>query len=215
MPVIHPRVEGTSALKGLQGRFWNVDSGGQQYFVTHNNSVKPATNVKVPHTKFVDRASTSSRTRSRAAAEAAATRELTPFNEVLYDNSEHYERSKLMRNKKILNERVINFEGQGEDFMKERIEGLGWTYMYNDLVDINVTIVKEFYSNFLVAEQRTVYLRGAHINIDEDVISSFLGIQGDPITKAQDAYEINLAKRKVGRMNMDDVLATIAAPGMR
>ncbi|MED6175427.1 hypothetical protein PIB30_078225 [Stylosanthes scabra] len=85
--------------------------------------------------------------------------------------------------------------------------------MYNDLVDINVTIVKEFYSNFSTSAQRTIYLREMQISIDEDSISSFLGIQ-DQIPRAQDTYEINKARRAIGDLNMNDVLATIAAPGM-
>ncbi|MED6161695.1 hypothetical protein PIB30_063152 [Stylosanthes scabra] len=104
---------------------------------------------------------------------------------------EHYERSKLMRTKKVLNERIIQIPGEGRDFMIQRIHQLGWDYMYNDLVDINVTIVKEFYSNFSKSGQRT-----------------------DPIPRSQDTDEINKVRRATGDLNMNDVLATIATPGM-
>ncbi|MED6134002.1 hypothetical protein PIB30_033425 [Stylosanthes scabra] len=171
----------------------------------------------VARTKFVEERPASQRARTRAvapkAARAAAEKELTPFSDVIYDSREHYERSKLMRTKKVLNERIVQIPGEGRDFMIQRIHQLGWDYMYNDLVDINVTIVKEFYSNFSKSVQRTVYLRGTQINIDEESISSFLGIQ-DPIPKTQDTYEINKVRRATGDLNMNDVLATIATPRM-
>ncbi|MED6140483.1 hypothetical protein PIB30_093680 [Stylosanthes scabra] len=86
--------------------------------------------------------------------------------------------------------------------------------MYNDLVDINLTIVREFYSNFSHADQNTVYLRGRQIPIAENAIYYFLGINGDPVSKEGDAYEKNLIEKRTGRLDMDAVLGTIAAPGM-
>ncbi|MED6187011.1 hypothetical protein PIB30_072334 [Stylosanthes scabra] len=141
--------------------------------------------VAVPRTKFVGERPTSSKTRCGRAA--VAEREPSPFNEIIFDSREHYERSKLIFNREILHERVINFENQGLDFMHERIEKLGWSFMYNDLVDINLTIVREFYSNFSHADQNT----------------------------EEDAYEQNLTEKRAGRLYMDVVLGTIAAPGMR
>ncbi|MED6203989.1 hypothetical protein PIB30_004996 [Stylosanthes scabra] len=44
-------------------------------------------------------------------------------------------------------------------------------------------------------------------------ISYFLGIQ-DPIPRTQDTYEINKVRRATGDLNMNDVFATIATPGM-
>ncbi|MED6149004.1 hypothetical protein PIB30_058313 [Stylosanthes scabra] len=171
----------------------------------------------VVRTKFVGERPVSQRARTRAAAQeaarAAAERELAPFSDVIYDSHKHYERSKLMRTKKVLNERIIQIPGEGRDFMIQMIHQLEWDYMYNDLVDINVTIVKELYSNFSKSAQRTVYLRGTQINIDEDSISSFLGIQ-DPIPRTQDTYEINKVRRATGDLNMNDILTTIATPGM-
>ncbi|MED6122365.1 hypothetical protein PIB30_039037 [Stylosanthes scabra] len=151
--------------------------------------------ASVARTKYVGERSVSQRARTRAAAQeaarAAAKRELTPFSDVIYDSREHYERPKLMRTKKVLNERIIQIPGEGRDFMIQRIHQLWWDYMYNDLVDINVTIVKEFYSNFSKSAQRT-----------------------DPIPRTQDTYEINKVRRATEDLNMNDVLATIATPGM-
>ncbi|MED6203988.1 hypothetical protein PIB30_004995 [Stylosanthes scabra] len=133
----------------------------------------------MPYSQILDSKQAEKRARTRAAAQeaarAAAERELTPFSDVIYDSHEHYERSKLMRTKKVLKERILQIPGKGRDFMIQRIHQLGWEYMYNDLVDINVTIVKEFYSNFSKSTQRTIYLRGTQINIDEDSMTRSLG----------------------------------------
>ncbi|MED6213814.1 hypothetical protein PIB30_097038 [Stylosanthes scabra] len=172
--------------------------------------------IVVPRMKFVGERSTSSRTRSgRVAAQAAAKRESNPFNEMIFDSREHYERSKQIFNREILHKRVINFENQGPDFMHERIEELGWLFMYNDLVDINLDIMREFYSNFSKADQSTVYLRGKQIPISENAIHYFLGINGDSVPKVEDTYKRNLTEKRAGRLNMHIVLSTITAPGMR
>ncbi|MED6198754.1 hypothetical protein PIB30_069565 [Stylosanthes scabra] len=114
--------------------------------------------VAVPHTKFVEERPTSSRTHSGRAA--AAEREPRPFNEIIFNSREHYERSKLIFNKVILHEKVINFENQGPDFMHERIEELGWSFMYNDLVDINFTIEEDAYEKNLTEK------RAGRLNMD-------------------------------------------------
>ncbi|MED6106728.1 hypothetical protein PIB30_007051 [Stylosanthes scabra] len=86
--------------------------------------------------------------------------------------------------------------------------------MYNDLVEINVTWVKELYSHFSMADQKTVYLRGVQIPIDVNPISSFLGIQNE-VAEADDAYKNNVTRWKAENLEMDMVLAMIAEPGMQ
>ncbi|MED6107367.1 hypothetical protein PIB30_013216 [Stylosanthes scabra] len=153
------------------------------------------------------------RARTRAAAQEARKREFTPFDEVRFNSRQSYEKMKVVDERQILNERIIHFNEERDDFMKQRIDGLGWSYMYNDLVEINITWVKEFYSHLSIADQSTVYLRGAQIPIDVHSISSFLGIQ-NVVAEADDAYKRNVTKWKAGNLNMDMVLATIAEPGM-
>ncbi|MED6170133.1 hypothetical protein PIB30_027981 [Stylosanthes scabra] len=169
-------------------------------------------------TKFVGEKPVSQRARTRAAAQeaarAAAERELMPFIEVRFNIRRSYEKLKVVFERQILNERIIHFDEEREDFMKQRIEGLGWSYIYNDLVEINITWVKEVYSHFSMADQSTVYLRGAQIPINVNYISSFLGIQ-NVVVKADCAYKKNVTKWKGNNLNMDRVLATIAEPGMQ
>ncbi|MED6139531.1 hypothetical protein PIB30_084664 [Stylosanthes scabra] len=167
--------------------------------------------LMLARTKVTAWAAERARTRAAAqeAARAAAERELTPFNEERFNSRQSYEKSKVIFNRQILNERIIHFNEERDDFMRQRIDGLGWSYMYHDLVEINITWVKEFYSHFSMADQNTVYLRGAQIPIDVDSISSFLGIQ-NIVAEVDDAYKRNVTQWKAGNLNMDMVLATIA-----
>ncbi|MED6124740.1 hypothetical protein PIB30_061784 [Stylosanthes scabra] len=172
--------------------------------------------ASVVRTKVTGRAAKRACTSAAAqeAARAAAERELTPFDEVCFNSRQSYEKSKVVFERQILNERIIHFNEERDDFMKRRIEGLGWSYMYNDLVEINITWVKEFYSHFSMANQKTIYQRGVQIPIDVNSISSFLGIQNE-VVEAEDAYKNNVTRWKAGNLEMDMVLATIDEPGMQ
>ncbi|MED6149988.1 hypothetical protein PIB30_067824 [Stylosanthes scabra] len=89
--------------------------------------------------------------------------------------------------------------------------GLGWRFMYDDLVRINLSIVREFCANFSSATQNHVYLRGKKIHFTDTHIRGYLGIPGDaPDADMDDAF-IALAK-SYGRgedVNMDAIYAEI------
>ncbi|MED6134419.1 hypothetical protein PIB30_036839 [Stylosanthes scabra] len=155
-----------------------------------NKSARWEITYRVARTKVTERAAERARTRAVAqeAARAAGERELTPFDEMRFNSRQSYEKSKVVFERQILNERIIHFNEERDDFMRQRIDGLGWSYMYNDLVEINITWVKEFYSHFSMA---------------------------DKIAEADDAYKRNVTKWKAGNLNMDMVLATISEPGMQ
>ncbi|MED6189516.1 hypothetical protein PIB30_096659 [Stylosanthes scabra] len=95
----------------------------------------------------------------------------------------------------------INFQGQ-QYFMEERRAGLGWMFMYNVLEPINLTLVRELYSNFSSANKHTVFLHGKQIPITENALNE------------KDAYEKNLVRKNIWALDMGLVLATIALPGM-
>ncbi|MED6186559.1 hypothetical protein PIB30_067866 [Stylosanthes scabra] len=99
--------------------------------------------------------------------------------------------------------------------MREWLEELGWLFMYNELNNINVTLVREFYSNFSWVNQKTVFLRGKQIPFIENFLHGFLGINVPPLAREVDAYEKALADKKMGTLDLTQVLATIAMPGMR
>ncbi|MED6112894.1 hypothetical protein PIB30_065951 [Stylosanthes scabra] len=118
-----------------------------------------------------------------------------------------------MLSRDILHERCINFQGQ-PDFMEERLGELGWMFMYNDLQPINLTLVREFYSNFSSANQSTIFMCGKQIPITEDVLNAFLPLTTPPPSKEEDAYEQNLwdsYKPKFGRV--DNAILTPKARG--
>ncbi|MED6153160.1 hypothetical protein PIB30_098939, partial [Stylosanthes scabra] len=99
--------------------------------------------------------------------------------------------------------------------MEESLGELGWLFVYNDLTPINLTLVREFYSNFSSANQKTVFLRGKQIPITEDALNGFFPVTTPTPSKAEDAYEKNLVRKDIWALNMELVLATIAMPGMR
>ncbi|MED6213433.1 hypothetical protein PIB30_093274 [Stylosanthes scabra] len=120
-----------------------------------------------------------------------------------------------MHGRDILHERCINFEGQ-QDFMDNLLGELGWLFMYNYLMPpINLTLIREFYSNFSSANQRIVFLCGKQIPIIEDALNAFLPVTTPPPSKEEDAYEKNLVRKHIGALDMGLVLATIALPRMR
>ncbi|MED6187252.1 hypothetical protein PIB30_074668 [Stylosanthes scabra] len=87
--------------------------------------------------------------------------------------------------------------------------------MYNDLTPINLTLVREFYSYFSSANQRTVFLHGKQIPIIEDALNAFLPVTTPPSSKAEDAFVKNLVRKYIGALKMELVLAIIAMLGMR
>ncbi|MED6138271.1 hypothetical protein PIB30_072670 [Stylosanthes scabra] len=52
-----------------------------------------------------------------------------------------------------VHERIIRLPEEEPGFHRALVLGLGWGFMYNSLVRINVTMVREFYANFSSTEQ--------------------------------------------------------------
>ncbi|MED6226527.1 hypothetical protein PIB30_104615 [Stylosanthes scabra] len=71
-------------------------------------------------------------------------------------------RSELVVERKVLHERVINFWGKSDTF-REHIARQGWDFMYDPTIDINMTLVWEFYANRNEKNQGEVYMRGRKI----------------------------------------------------
>ncbi|MED6209962.1 hypothetical protein PIB30_059642 [Stylosanthes scabra] len=63
-----------------------------------------------------------------------------------YETPAHAERGELVVERKVLHERVINFRGKRDTF-QEHIARRGWDFMYDPTIDINMTLVREFYAN--------------------------------------------------------------------
>ncbi|MED6219592.1 hypothetical protein PIB30_037210, partial [Stylosanthes scabra] len=86
--------------------------------------------------------------------------------------------------------------------------------MYDDLVRINLSMVREFCANFSSATQNHIYLRGKKIPFTKAHIHGYLGIPGDaPNADVDDAF-IALAKayKRGEDVNMDAIYAEIDRP---
>ncbi|MED6211619.1 hypothetical protein PIB30_075495 [Stylosanthes scabra] len=79
-----------------------------------------------------------------------------------YETHTHAERGELVVERKVLHERVINFRGKRDTF-REHIARRGWDFMYYLTIDINMTLVREFYANRNEKNQGEVYMRGRKI----------------------------------------------------
>ncbi|MED6137614.1 hypothetical protein PIB30_066618 [Stylosanthes scabra] len=79
-----------------------------------------------------------------------------------YETPIQAERGELVIERKVLHERVINFRGKRDTF-REHIARRGWDFMYDPTIDINMTLVREFYANRNEKNQKEVYMRGRRI----------------------------------------------------
>ncbi|MED6163317.1 hypothetical protein PIB30_078699 [Stylosanthes scabra] len=132
-----------------------------------------------------------------------------------FDSQIHYDRWKTMEHRRITYEWIIRFLDREPDFMLERIEGLGWGFMYNAFPTINITMVREFCGNFLADHQTHVFLRGRGIPFSEDDIRRYLGINIDhPPLGEDDMFKASVANRKRGELDMDLVFQVIGRQGM-
>ncbi|MED6140362.1 hypothetical protein PIB30_092424, partial [Stylosanthes scabra] len=131
-----------------------------------------------------------------------------------FDSQIHYDRWKTMERRGITHERIIRFPDGELDFLHERVEGLGWGFMYNAFPPINVTKVREFCSNFSAAHQIHVFLRGRRIPFYKDDIRHFLGIDIDlPPLGEDDMYKKTVEARKNGGLDLNSVYQVIGRPG--
>ncbi|MED6109852.1 hypothetical protein PIB30_037326 [Stylosanthes scabra] len=131
-----------------------------------------------------------------------------------FDHQVHYDRWKGMENRGVIHERIVRINRDEELAFRNCIQGLGWRFVYDDLVCINLSIVCEFCANFSSANQDTIFLRGKRITFTDAHICRYLGIPGDaPDTEVDDAF-VALAK-SYGRgedVNMAAIYEEIGRP---
>ncbi|MED6150113.1 hypothetical protein PIB30_069208 [Stylosanthes scabra] len=116
-----------------------------------------------------------------------------------------------LENRDIVHERIVRLDDDENRIFQERLLGLGWGFMYDDLVRINVTVVGEFCANFSSAKQAHVFLRGKKIPFTEADIHSHLNIPGDaPDADVDDAF-VTFVKTYAtgGDLNMEAIYAVI------
>ncbi|MED6211719.1 hypothetical protein PIB30_076369 [Stylosanthes scabra] len=132
-----------------------------------------------------------------------------------FDHQLHFDRWKGMENWDIVHERIIRLDGEEETIFRNRIQGLGWGFMYADLVRINVSMVREFCANFSSTKQDHVFLRGKKIPFTEADVRRYLNIPGETPDDDQDDNFEALVKA-YGRgddMNMAEIYFVIGREG--
>ncbi|MED6212615.1 hypothetical protein PIB30_085160 [Stylosanthes scabra] len=99
-------------------------------------------------------AATSDATPSRVRASTNSSRgrdEGFPANR--FDHQLHFDHWKGLENRDIVHERILRLDGDERRVFQERILRLGWGFMYEDPICINVSMVREFCANFSSAKQ--------------------------------------------------------------
>ncbi|MED6196189.1 hypothetical protein PIB30_045081 [Stylosanthes scabra] len=128
-----------------------------------------------------------------------------------FDHQVHFDRWKGLENRDIVHERIVCLYGDEDRIFRERLLGLGWRFMYDDLVRINVTVVHEFCANFSSTKQEYVFLWGKKIPFAEANIHHHLNIPGDvPDAGVDDAF-VTFVKTYAtgGDMNMEAICVEI------
>ncbi|MED6189836.1 hypothetical protein PIB30_099929, partial [Stylosanthes scabra] len=125
-----------------------------------------------------------------------------------------YDRWKTMEKRGIMHERIIRFPDGEPDFMHDRVEGLGWGFMYNAFPSINITMVQEFCENFSANHQSHVFLRGKQIPFSEEDIRRNLGIHIElPPLGENDDFKKTMEAEKQNELDMDMVFHVIERQG--
>ncbi|MED6157370.1 hypothetical protein PIB30_022496 [Stylosanthes scabra] len=116
-----------------------------------------------------------------------------------------------MENWDVVHERIIHIDGEEEAIFRNRIQGLGWEFMYKDLVCIIVSMVREFFANFSSAKQDHVFLRGKRIPFTEANIRSYLGIpdEAPDADQEDDFIALTRAYERGDDMNMGEIYSVI------
>ncbi|MED6111825.1 hypothetical protein PIB30_055899 [Stylosanthes scabra] len=132
-----------------------------------------------------------------------------------FDHQLHYDRWKGLENRQIGHERIIRLDGDEERIFRERVLGLGWGSMYDNLIRINLSMVREFCTNFSSGQQEHVFLRGKKIPFTKDNICRHLGIHGDSPDAEVDDDFVALAKayERGDDMDMAETFSVIGQEG--
>ncbi|MED6207413.1 hypothetical protein PIB30_035617 [Stylosanthes scabra] len=117
------------------------------------------------------------------------------YPEERFDSRDHYERSRTLEGRGITHERIINFSDGDEDFMADRVQGLGWGFMYNGFIPIN--------------------LRGKKIHFSENAIGRHLHIPYElPPVGEDNIFKKTVTVYNEGNLDMSGVLEVIGREGI-
>ncbi|MED6138602.1 hypothetical protein PIB30_075794 [Stylosanthes scabra] len=127
-----------------------------------------------------------------------------------YETPAHAERGELVAERKVLHERVINFRGNRDTF-REHIARRGWDFMYDPTIDINMTLVREFYANRNEKNQGEVYMRGRKIPCHLRDIEGVLHL---PRLEGKSGLQQMGEKYDNNELDMNEVMQVIGREGI-
>ncbi|MED6175389.1 hypothetical protein PIB30_077912 [Stylosanthes scabra] len=126
-----------------------------------------------------------------------------------FETPAHAKRGEILTERKVMHERVINFRGKRDTF-QEQILARSWEFMYDPVIPINVTLVRELYENRDQKNQWEVYIRGRKIPCHLGDIKGVLHIP-----RFRGVREHNTVGEKYDKDNldMDEVMRVIGNDG--
>ncbi|MED6151948.1 hypothetical protein PIB30_087173 [Stylosanthes scabra] len=133
-----------------------------------------------------------------------------PSQEVArYETPAQAKRGELVIERRVLHERVINFQGK-RDTIREDIARRGWDFMYDPTIDINMTLVWEFYTNRDERNHREVYIRGKKIPCHVREIEGVLHL---PRFEGNSELQQTAERYDKNEMDMNEVMQVIGWEG--
>ncbi|MED6115102.1 hypothetical protein PIB30_086939, partial [Stylosanthes scabra] len=125
-------------------------------------------------------------------------------------NPNTFENSRAESNYTKIEDRHLNFErkivlpDELKVLVEDKITHHGWTFLYEDPIPINVSIVREFYANYWSAVSDQVFLRGKKVSISHRAIETLLHLPANTL-KGKDDYQKALDKNKKSNLDMNEV----------
>ncbi|MED6194917.1 hypothetical protein PIB30_033037 [Stylosanthes scabra] len=83
----------------------------------------------------------------------------------LFDHQVHFDWWKGLENRDIMHERIVHLDGDVDEIFRQRLLGLGWGFMYDNLVCIHVTVVHAGVDDTFVTLAKT-YATGEDMNME-------------------------------------------------
>ncbi|XP_072064383.1 uncharacterized protein [Arachis hypogaea] len=118
---------------------------------------------------------------------------------------------KTIKKRTIYWERPLKVPSQYKFTIHQRIASLHWEFLEREPIEVNETMVQEFYANYQAWEANSVFLREKMLDTSNQALKAILNIPHIPLEK--DEY----SKIKVdvfnGRVSLTPILKRIGRPG--
>ncbi|MED6119584.1 hypothetical protein PIB30_013018 [Stylosanthes scabra] len=121
-----------------------------------------------------------------------------------------FENNRVESNYTKIEDQQLNFErkivlpDELKVLVEDKITHHGWTFLYEEPIPINVSIVREFHANYWSAVSDQVFLRGKKVSISHRAIETLLHLLANPL-KGKDDYQKALDKNKKSNLDMNEL----------